>query len=126
MQIGAVDHEVGRAVARDGLGAEVEQLPGLPGVPQPDLLAGRLAPHLADRTLKPEREENARAVRRDLHARAQLLKRRRLLVDFDLMTVAQQRERGREPADTCADDHDAQYGPPVIPEAANRSARSAA
>ena len=47
VQVGAMHHEVRRAVARDRLGAEIEQLPGLARVPQPDLLAGRLAPDLA-------------------------------------------------------------------------------
>ncbi len=38
MQIRAMDHEIGRAVARDRLGSEVEQLPGLAGVPEADFL----------------------------------------------------------------------------------------
>ena len=59
VQVGAMDHEIGRAVARDRLGAEIEQLPGLAGIPEPDLLAGRLAPDRADRILEPERKENA-------------------------------------------------------------------
>ena len=107
MQVGAMDHEIGRAVARDRLGAEIEQLPGLAGVPEPDFLAGRLAPDLAQRALQPEREQHARAVRRNLHARAELGELRRLLVDLDVMAVAQQRERGRQPADARADDQDA-------------------
>jgi hypothetical protein len=108
MQVGAVHHEVGRAVARDRLGAEVEQLPGLAGVPQPDLLAGRLAPDLAQFFLKPETEQHPRAVRRDLHAGAELGEVRRLLVDLDVVAVAQQRQRGREPTNAGADDQDAQ------------------
>src|SRR3954466_8592092 len=72
MQVGAVDHEIGRAIARDRLGAEVEQLPGLARIPEPDFLAGRLAPGVAQRGFEAERTQYARAVRRDLHARAKL------------------------------------------------------
>ena len=107
MQVGAMDHEIGRAVARDRLGAEIEQLPGLARIPEPDFLACRLAPDLAQRLFEPEREQHARAVRRNLHARAELGELRRLLIDLDFMAVAQQRERGREPADARADDQDA-------------------
>src|SRR5437868_1153100 len=55
MQVGAVDHEIGRAVARDRLAAEVEQLPGLARIPEPDFLAGRLAPGGADLLFKAQR-----------------------------------------------------------------------
>ena len=112
VQVGAMDHEIGRAVARDRFGAEVEQLPGLAGIPQPDFLAGRLAPDAADRVFQPEREQHARAVGRDLHAGAELGEPVRLLVDRDVVAVAQQRERGREAADARADDQDAQWTKP--------------
>ncbi len=124
VQVGAMDHEIGRAVARDRLGAEIEQLPGLARVPEPDLLAGRLAPDLAQRALQPEREQHARAVRRNLHARAKLGEPRRLLVDLDVVAVAQQCERGREPADTRADDQDAHSTLRVIPAAAEAAVRN--
>ena len=107
VQVGAMDHEIGRAVARDRLRAEIEQLPGLARVPEPDFFAGRLAPDLAQRSFQPEREQHARAVRRNLHARAELGEFARLLVDLDVVAVAQQRERGREAADARADDQDA-------------------
>ena len=62
---------------------------------------------VAQRTLQPEREQHARAVRRNLHARAELGEPRRLLVDLDVVAVAQQCERSREAADARADDQDA-------------------
>ena len=64
---------------------------------------------LAQRIFEPEREQHARAVRRNLHARAKLGELRRLLIDLDLVAVAQQRERGCQPADPRADDQDAQF-----------------
>src|SRR4051794_13723480 len=107
MQVRAVDHEIGRTVARDRFRAEVEQLPGFARVPEPDLLAGGLAPDVAQRIFETQRTQYARAVRRDLHARAELGELRRLLVDLDIVAVAQQRERGRQPANARANDQDA-------------------
>ena len=40
MQVAAVEHHVGESVALDRHRAEIEQLPGLAGAPEPDLLAG--------------------------------------------------------------------------------------
>ena len=40
VQVAAVKHHVGKAVALDRDRAEIEQLPGLAGAPEPDLLAG--------------------------------------------------------------------------------------
>src|SRR5207244_5473440 len=76
--------------------------------PQPDFLAGRLAPDIADRTLKPEREQHACAVSRNLHAGAELGEFVRLLVDIDVTPGTQQRQCGCQPADSGADDQDAQ------------------
>ena len=63
MQVAAVKHHVGKAVALDRDRAEVEQLPGLPGAPQPDFLAGDDHADLLDRLAKAERVEHAGAVR---------------------------------------------------------------
>ena len=41
VQVAAMDGDVGETVAFDRFHAEIEQLPALPGVPQPDRLAGR-------------------------------------------------------------------------------------
>ncbi len=83
MQIAAMDGDVGKAVALDRFQAEIEQLPALPGIPQPDRLAGRQHLHLLQRLLEPERMKDARAVGADLHAGAELAQFRRLLVDID-------------------------------------------
>ncbi len=40
MQVAAVEHHVGKAIALDRDRAEIEQLPGLAGAPEPDFLAG--------------------------------------------------------------------------------------
>src|SRR5262249_14398995 len=40
VQVAAMEHHIGKAVALDRHRAEVEQLPGLTGAPEPDLLAG--------------------------------------------------------------------------------------
>ena len=106
MQIAAMDGDVGKAVALDRFQAEVEQLPALPGIPQPDRLAGRQHLDLLQRLLEPERVENARAVGADLHAGAKLAQFRRLLVDIDIDAAPDQRQRRRQPADAAADDRD--------------------
>ena len=88
VQIAAMDGDVGKAVALDRFQAEVEQLPALPGVPQPDRLAGRQHLDLLQRVLEPERMKHARAVGADLHAGAELAQFRRLLVDIDVDAAA--------------------------------------
>ena len=106
MQIAAMDGDVGKAVALDRFQAEVEQLPALPGIPQPDRLAGRQHLNLFQRLLEPERVKHAGAVGADLHAGAKLAQLGRLLVDIDVDAAANQRQRRRQPADAAADDRD--------------------
>src|SRR4029077_15756645 len=84
VQIAAMDGDVGKAVARDRFQAEIEQLPGLPGVPQPDRFAGRQHLDLFQHFLQPERVQHAGTVGADLHAGAKLAQFRRLLVDVDV------------------------------------------
>src|ERR1051325_3387632 len=62
VQVAAMKGDVREAVALDRLHAEIEQLPALPAVPQPDRLAGRQHLHLFQRLLEAERMENAGAV----------------------------------------------------------------
>ena len=88
VQIAAMDGDVGKAVALDRFKAEIEQLPALPGVPQPDRLAGRQHLNLFQRILEPERMKHAGAVGADLHAGAELAQFRRLLVDIDVDAAA--------------------------------------
>ncbi len=110
MQIAAMHGDVRRAVARHRFQTEIEQLPALPGVPQPDRLAGRHDLHRFQRRLQPERMQDAGAVRADLHARAEFPQFRRLLIDFDIDAAAHQRQRRRQPADAAADDRDVVKG----------------
>src|SRR5262249_40060570 len=83
VQVAAMDGDVREAVALDRLHAEIEQLPALPAIPQPDGLAGGEHLHFFQRLLEPERMENARAIRADLDAGAQFAQLGRLLVDLD-------------------------------------------
>ena len=106
MQIAAMDRDVGEAVAGDRLGAKVEQLPGLAGVPQPDFLAGRNHLHRGEIVLEPERMQHPRAVGADLDAGADLAQFFGLLVDRDIDATPQQRQRGSEPPDAAPDDCD--------------------
>jgi uncharacterized protein YjbJ (UPF0337 family) len=70
VQIGAMEHPVGRAIALDRRRAEIEELPALPGAPEADLLALRLDRDAAERILEPERDQNAGPVGADLDAGA--------------------------------------------------------
>jgi len=106
MQIAAMNGDVGKTVAFARFHAEIEQLPALPGVPQPDRLAGRQHLYFLQSVLEPERVQNPGAVGADLYAGAKLAQFRRLLVDVDLDAAAQKCQRRRKPADTAADDGD--------------------
>ena len=86
-EVGTEDGEVRGAVALDRYRTEVEELPGLARLPVADLLALRLARQRLELVADPERLQHARAVRGELHARADLLQLRRLLVDIDVDAV---------------------------------------
>src|SRR5438128_7878412 len=103
-QIGPVDGEIGKAVALDRCRAEIEELPGLAGIPQPDFLALRFARERFQLLAHTERVKNARPIRGELHARADFLELLRLLVDLDIEARAEQRERGGEAADAATGD----------------------
>ena len=104
VQIAAVEHHVGKAVALDRDRAEIEQLPGLAGAPEPDLLAGDDDAEPLGRLAEAQRIEHARAVRADLHAGAELLQLGRLLIDIDADALPDQRQRRGQAADAGADD----------------------
>src|SRR5438309_7325473 len=101
-QIGPLHGEVGIPVALDRDGAEIEQLPGLAGAPEPDFLAGRLAGKRFNLVADAQLMKHARAVRSELQSGAHFLQLRRLFVDVDVAAAPEQRERRREPADTTA------------------------
>src|SRR5260370_779872 len=105
-EVGAEDRDVGKSVALDRLGAEIEQFPGPAGIPQADLLALGIAGELTQLIQYAERVQGAGAVRADLHAGAKFLEFRRLLVNVDVMAAVDQSERGRHAADTAAGDED--------------------
>ena len=102
MQVAAVEHHVGKAVALDRDRAEIEQLPGLAGAPEPDFLAGDDDAERSSRFAEAERIEHARAVRADLHPGAELLQLRRLLIDIDAEALPDQRQRRGQSADAAA------------------------
>ena len=104
VQIAAVEHHVGKAVALDRDRAEIEQLPGLAGAPEPDLLAGDDDAEPLGRRAEPQRIEHAGAVRADLDAGAELLQLGRLLIDIDADALPDQRQRRGQSADAGADD----------------------
>jgi len=92
VKVVAVDGDVRKAVALDRQRAEVEQFPGLPGIPETDLLALRLRGDRHDLVLEPEREQDPRAVGADLNAGAHFFQLDRLLEHIDVKSLAEQRE----------------------------------
>src|SRR2546430_2608371 len=77
-EIGPIHGEVGIPVALDRDGAEIEQLPGLAGTPEPDFLAGRLAGKQFKLVADAQLMKHARAVRSELQSGAHFLQLRRL------------------------------------------------
>src|SRR5262249_15865000 len=104
MQIAAVKHEMRRAEALDAFVAEVEPVPGFSGAPVPQLAALRPQLNLGEGPLQAERKQNARAVRADLDAGADLLELARLFVNLDIDAALEQGKRGGQPTDAGADD----------------------
>src|SRR5204862_4961506 len=92
------------AVAFDRDRAEIEQLPGLASAPEPNLLAGDDNAEPLSLRPEPQRVEHSRAVRADLHAGAELLQLRRLLIDIDADALPDQRQRRGQSPDAGADD----------------------
>src|SRR6056297_1474836 len=110
MQVAAMDHPVGRAEAADGIRAQIEQLPAFAGVPEPDLLARRLAHHGFECCAQPQLDQEAGAVRRDLDARAKLAQLLGLLEDPHPKAPAQKCQGRGEPADPASGDEDVLFG----------------
>ena len=75
-------------------------------VPAPLMPGQRTHAGARQRVGETEPVQDARGVRADLDAGADLAQRRRLLVDVHVQARAQQRERRREAADASADDAD--------------------
>src|SRR3990170_8967008 len=83
-QVRTVDRKVRIAVALDRDLAQVEELPGLAGVPHADFLAGGLAGKRLELVAHAQLVEHPRAVRAKLQPGADFLQFRRLLVDLDV------------------------------------------
>ena len=109
-QIGPIHGEVGIPVALDRDGAEIEQLPGLAGTPEPDFLAGRLAGKQFKLVADAQLMKHARAVRSELQSGAHFLQLRRLFIDVDVAAAPEQRERRGEPADPAAGNQNTRRG----------------
>jgi hypothetical protein len=105
-KVGAEHGDVGKAVALDRLGAEIEQFPSPSSVPQTDLLAFGIARELPQRLQDTERVQGAGAVRADLNAGAEFLEFGRLLIDVDVMTAIKERQRRRHAADAAPGNED--------------------
>src|SRR5208282_152918 len=93
-QIGTPDRQIGKTVALDRFGPEVEEVPGLAGLPVADLLARGRTEQLLERIENSHGVERPGAVRTELHPGADLLESRRLLVIIDRKTSLQQGECG--------------------------------
>ena len=91
MQVAAMEHHEGRAVTLDALRAEIEKIPYLPRAPEPDFLAGDDDANILNLGTEPQRIENFRPVRRDLHTRPKFLQLGRLLIDGNVDAMPQQR-----------------------------------
>ncbi len=101
VQVGAVQHQIGKSVALDRALTQVEQGPSLSRAPQADLLARRHAGHRAQGRLQAQAEQAARAIGAHLDARAHLAEAAGLLEHIDVDARAQQGERRRQTADAC-------------------------
>jgi hypothetical protein len=93
MQVGPVHHQIACAALRNGGFAQVEALLLLPGVPQPDLLAGGQASELVEPGADPELDQAAGGVGAQLETGADSRQRRSLLVDVDLESPLRRRAR---------------------------------
>ena len=111
-QIGTPDRQIGKTVALDRFGPEVEEVPGLAGLPVADFLALGRAGRSLERLENPHGVERAGSVWTELHPGADFFEFRRLLVDIDLETSLQEGECGRQPTDPGASDQ--HMGLPVV------------
>src|SRR5579859_169408 len=106
MKITPMHHPVRRAIDRARGGTEIEQLPGPPGREQADLLARGFAGDALHRLFETECDQNARAVRGELNAGAELAQLGGLLENLDLDAALEQRQPRDETSDARAGDQD--------------------
>jgi hypothetical protein len=105
VQIAPMQQHVGRAIFPAAGRAEVVPIPSLSGSPMTDFLAQRRDSDSAELFLEPERNKNPRAIWADLDASAHLTETRSLPMHVNVDTSLQQRERGRQTANSAADDN---------------------
>ena len=96
-QIGAPDRQIGKPIAFDRLGPEVEELSGVAGLPVTYLLALGLGGQRRKLFENSHGAERAGSVRAQLHPGPYLLELLRPLADIDLEPALQQGEGGRHP-----------------------------
>ena len=104
VKIAAMHHPIGCPEARNQVLAEIEELPGVARIPEPDLLGRSLRHHAAHGRAEAERDQEARAVGAELNARAELAQLVGLLEDVDVEAALQQRQRRGQAADAGAGD----------------------
>ncbi len=123
VQVVAMQGQIGRAIERHRHRADVEALPALAGVPQPDPLGfgGEGAGH--HRRLQAQVEQHPRSIGAELNPGADLAQRRRLFVDLHVEAAPEQGQGAGQAADAGADDGDAARG--LHPQRADRSSAAA-
>ena len=104
VQVGAVKHHVGRAVALSRDRAQLEPVPGLARAPVTNLSPRGKHLDAVQRCLETERVENPGAVCADLNAGADLSQLRRLLIHVDIEPLPQKRQCRSQAADAGPDD----------------------
>jgi hypothetical protein len=106
VQIGAMQEQVGCAVAVLDGAAELQRARDLAGVPVPAQCDVRLKPGCANAVLDAEAPQHFHRVRRHLNPGTDASEARRLLVDVQLVSFAREQRRDRKSADACTDDGD--------------------
>src|SRR5215471_13227069 len=105
VQIAPMQQHMGRAIFQAAGRTEIVPVPRLSGSPMTDLLAQRRDRDGAELFLKTEGKKNPRAIRADLDAGTDLAETGSLLIHLNVDTPLQQRERGRQTANSAADDN---------------------
>src|SRR5262245_15323397 len=105
VQIAPMQQHMGRAIFLAAGRAEIVPIPRLSGSPMTDFLAQRRDRDGAELFLKTEGKQNPRAIRTDLDASTDLAEARSLLIHLNVDTSLQQRECGRQTANSAADDN---------------------
>ena len=98
MKIPPMDHPVRRTETFDRGLPQIERLPTLPGASQPHFLAGRGANDLLHGRFQPQRNQQPRSVRTELHPGPDLPQLGSLLEQPHLMAPLHQSQSRRQPA----------------------------